>query len=150
MQYTTVSLSFALMLGLSISFVAIRPAYAEFDSGGNYVCNPFKKSLETNIYINTVEQINYQVALYSKSYPTATLQQTHDFITADQNTWSVYLKSRECITALGIDPDKVAPQSPLVQEAVAVPEFGLLAPLVVTVGIVGSIVILRKFTPLKW
>src|SRR3989442_15869019 len=93
-----------LVLLLSFSTVGTgrTSVYAEFDSAGNYVCNPFKKELETNIFISVVNQINQQLEFYTRSYPNSTAQEQHDFIMKYQKTWDVYNKSKQCIEALGI------------------------------------------------
>lgn len=106
-----------------MSNVGKAPAYAEFDKAGNYVCNPFARSLETNIYTDTVSKINYKMTLYTKTNPLATPQEQHDMILQDQQTWNVYYKSKECISAIGINPEDVATLDASVQQAVAVPEF---------------------------
>ena len=117
-----VLLPLALIL-FSIPGTDKRSAYAEFDKAGNYVCNPFERSAETNIYIDTVSKINYKMTLYTKTNPNATLQQQHDVMLQDQKTWNLYLASKECISAIGMNPDEIAPLSPDVQQAIAVPEF---------------------------
>ncbi len=119
--------------------------YAEFDSAGNYVCNPFKSDLETNIFISTVNQINVKLEFYKRSYPNSTEQQQHDFIMSYQKTWELYNKSKACIEALGVNPDQTASLSEHVKQIVAVPEFGLLSPILVTFAMIASIVIYRKF-----
>ena len=110
-------------LSFSIFDTDKTSVYAEFDKSGNYVCNPFERSLETNIYIDTVSKINYKMTLYAKTNPIATPQEQHDVILQDQKTWDVYFKSRECISALGINPDDIATLDTSVQQAIAVPEF---------------------------
>ena len=126
------------MLSLSVSSTDKIFAYAEFDKNGIYVCNPFERSVETNIYIDTVSKINYKMEIYTKTNPTATIQDRHDVILQDQKTWDLYFKSRDCISALGINPDEVASLDTSVQQAIAVPEFPLasLALIVATVQII--------------
>ena len=56
----------------------------------------------------------------------------------------VFTKSG-CIEALGVNSDQVAPLSEHVKQAIAIPEFGLIPPIVVTLAMIASIVIYRKF-----
>ncbi len=121
------------------------PVYAEFDSQGNYVCNPFERSLETNIYIDTVSKINYKMEMYAKTNPLATPQEQHDTILQDQKTWDLYYKSKACISSIGINPDDIAKLDPSVQQAIAIPEFSMLSYIVITLAITGSMVIYRIF-----
>ncbi len=130
------------LLSFSISNTDKRPAYAEFDQSGNYVCNPFERSLETNIYIDTVSKINYKMELYSKTNPIATPQEQHDMILQDQKTWDLYFKSRACISSIGINPDNIATLDASVQQAIAVPEFPF-ASLALIAAIVPIILISR-------
>lgn len=120
------------------------PAHAEFDKSGNYVCNPFKVGLETNIYTSTVNQLNNELGSYMTSHPNATLQQQHDFIMKDQKTWDLYGKSKECIDSLGVTPDKVGPFSDVVAQALAVPEFGPVAGMIIALSLLGVVIISRK------
>ncbi len=122
----------------------IGDAHAEFDKSGNYVCNPFNVGLETNVYTSTVNQINYQLDSYLLSHPNATLQQQHDAILQDQKTWTLYDKSKQCIDSLGVDPNKVGPLSYKVNQALAIPEFGSIAGMIIVMAIVGVIVISTK------
>ncbi|TLX83782.1 MAG: hypothetical protein E6K98_04280 [Thaumarchaeota archaeon] len=136
-----------LVLLFSFSMVGMTrvSVYAEFDSAGNYVCNPFDSGLETNIFISTVNQINEKLEFYKRSYPNSTEQRQHDFIMSYQKTWDLYNKSKACIEALGVNSDQVAPLSEHVKQAIAIPEFGLIPPIVVTLAMIASIVIYRKF-----
>ena len=134
-----------LLFSFSTIGIGRTSVYAEFDSAGNYVCNPFKKELETNIFISVVNQINQQLEFYTRSYPNSTAQEQHDFIMKYQKTWDVYNKSKQCIEALGINSDEVASLSEHVKQTIAVPEFGLFSSIVVTLAMIGSIVIYRKF-----
>ncbi len=83
--------------------------------------------------------------LFTKTHPNATLQEQHDNIFQDQKTWNLFLKSKECISALGINPDAIAPLNPDVQQAIAVPEFGSLALIVITISLIGVITISARF-----
>ena len=140
-----VIISLVVLLSFSTVGMGRMPAYAEFNSAGNYVCNPFKGELETNIFISVVNQINQQLEFYTRSYPNSTAQEQHDFIMKYQKTWDVYNKSKQCIEALGINSDEVASLSEHVKQTIAVPEFGLFSSIVVTLAMIGSIVIYRKF-----
>ncbi len=122
----------------------ISNAHAEFDKSGNYTCNPFKVGLETNIYTSTVNQINYELGIYITSHPNATLQQQHDVIMQDQKTWDLYDKSKQCIDSLGVDPNKVGPLSYGVTQALAVPEFGPVAGMIIGLALVGVVIISRN------
>jgi hypothetical protein len=119
-------------------------AHAEFDKFGNYVCNPFNTGLETNIYTSTVNQINYKMDSYLNAHPNATLEQQHDVLIQDQKTWDLYNKSKQCIDSLGVNPDKVASLSYKVNQAIAVPEFGPVAGMVIAISIVSVVIISRK------
>lgn len=141
-----------LPLGLISFFVPSMDnllVFAEFDSAGNYVCNPFERSLETNIYTDTVSRINYKMELYSKTNPLATPQEQHDAMLQDQKTWDLYYKSKACISSIGINPDDIATLDPAVQQAVAVPEFSLMSYVVITISITGSMIIYRIFQRTK-
>ena len=121
-------------------------AYAEFDKSGNYVCNPFARSLETNIYMDIVHKINDKMTLYLKTNPNSTLLQQHDVIMQDQKTWDLYNKSRTCISdVIGANPDDIVSLTPNVQQAVAIPEFGLFTPMVIMIAILGSVIVYRRF-----
>ena len=120
-------------------------AYAEFDKSGNYVCNPFTRGVETNIYADTVHQINDKMTLYMKTHPNATISEQHDVMVQDQKTWDLYNKSMECISAIGINPDDIISLSPGVKQAVAVPEFGTSAPILAAIAIMSGIIVYRKF-----
>lgn len=121
-------------------------AYAEFDTSGNYVCNPFARSLETNIYMDIVHKINDKMALYLKTNPNSTMLQQHDVMMQDQKTWDLYNKSRACISdVIGANPDDIISLTTNVQQAIAVPEFGLFSPMMVMIAILGSIIVYRKF-----
>jgi predicted secreted protein with PEFG-CTERM motif len=122
----------------------IDDAHAEFDKSGNYVCNPFNTGLETNIYTSTVNQINYKLDSYLNSHPNSTLQQQHDVIMQDQKTWDLYNKSKQCIDSLGVNPDRVAPLSYKVNQALAIPEFGLVAGMIIAISIASVVIISRK------
>ena len=132
-----------LSLFFSVAGITRTPVYAEFDSAGNYVCNPFKKDLETNIFISTVNQINQQLAFYKRSYPNSTEQEQHDFIIKYQKTWEVYNKSKICIEALGINSDQIASLNDDVKQAIAVPEFGMLGVVVLSIATFFGIMISR-------
>lgn len=120
------------------------PAYAEINSAGYYVCNPFNPGLETNIYTSTANQINYKLDSYLLAHPNATLQEQHDVIMQDQKTWDLYTKSRQCLDSLGGEPDKVAPLSYKVSQAVAAPEFGPVAGIIIAISLVGAIAISKR------
>jgi len=134
-----------LVILLSFSTVGIgRPSvYAEFDSAGNYVCNPFKVELETNIFISVVNQINEKLEFYKRSYPNSTEQEQHDFIMKYQNTWQLYNKSKACIEALGINSDKTASLNEDVKQAITVPEFNMLGIVALSIAVCLSVVISR-------
>jgi hypothetical protein len=142
--------SLAILVILVVSSFSIlgtgkTQAYAEFDRSGNYVCNPFERGLETNIYSDMVHKINDKMTMYMKSHPNATLAEQHDVMLQDQQTWNLYNKSKECISAIGINPDDIIALDTNVTRAITVPEFGALSPIVVIVAIMASIVIYRKF-----
>ena len=121
------------------------PAYAEFDKSGNYVCNPFERSLETNIYIDTVNKINSKMTTYTRTNPNATMLEQHNVMMQDQKTWDLYNKSKECITSIGINPDDVVTLDTNVTQAIAVPEFGSSSLALATVTIITSIIIYKRF-----
>ena len=134
-----------LVLLLSFSTVGMgrTSVYAEFDSAGNYVCNPFKVELETNIFISVVNQINEKLEFYKRSYPNSTEQEQHDFIMKYQNTWQLYNKSKACIEALGINSDKTASLNEDVKQAITVPEFNMLGIVALSIAVCLSVVISR-------
>lgn len=122
-------------------------AYAEFDKSGNYTCNPFARGLETNIYADTVHTINDRMTLYLKTHPNATTQDRYNVAMLDQKTWDLYNKSKECISAIGVNPDDIIALNADVQQAIAVPEFGASAPMITIIAIISCIVIYKKFLP---
>jgi hypothetical protein len=122
-------------------------AYAEFDKSGNYTCNPFARGLETNIYADTVHTINDRMTLYLKTHPNATTQDRYNVAMLDQKTWDLYNKSKECIAAIGVNPDDIIALNADVQQAIAVPEFGASAPIIAIIAIISGIVIYKKFLP---
>lgn len=136
---------FAAVASFSVSNTDKVHAYAEFDKSGNYVCNPFTRGVETNIYADTVHKINDKMTLYIKTHPNATIAEQHDVMVQDQVTWDLYNKSLECISAIGINPDDIVSLNPEVKQAIAIPEFGSLATTLATVAIMASIVVYRKF-----
>jgi hypothetical protein len=131
----------------SISGIGNTQAYAEFDKSGNYTCNPFARGLETNIYADTVHTINDRMTLYLKTHPNATAQDRYNVAMLDQKTWDLYNKSKECISAIGVNPDDVIALNADVQQAIAVPEFGASTPIIAIVAIMASIIIYTKFLP---
>ena len=131
------------MFSFSTAGMGRTPVYAEFDSAGNYVCNPFKGELETNIFISVVNQINEKLEFYKRSYPNSTEQEQHDFIMKYQSTWQLYNKSKACIEALGVNSDKTASLNDDVKQAIAVPEFGMLGIVAFSIAVFLSIVISR-------
>ncbi len=136
----------SVLLPFSILGTGKMSAYAEFDKSGNYVCNPFGRSLETNIYMDVVHKMNDRMSLYMKTNPNATALQQHDVLMQDQKTWDLYNKSRTCLAdVIGANPDDIISLTPTVQQAIAVPEFGMFSTMVVMVAILGSIVVYRKF-----
>jgi hypothetical protein len=142
--------SLVLVLLVAISSFSIlgtgkTQAYAEFDKSGNYVCNPFARGLETNIYSDIVHKINDKMTMYMKTHPNATVTEQHDVMLQDQQTWNLYNKSKECISAIGINPDDIIALDTNVTQAITVPEFGMSSPIVAIVAIIVSIVIYRKF-----
>jgi len=136
----------SILLPFSILGTSKLSAYAEFDKSGNFVCNPFGRSLETNIYMDIVHKINDKMSLYMKTNPNSTVLQQHDVMMQDQKTWDLYNKSRTCLAdVIGVNPDDVLSLTPNVQQAITVPEFGMFSPMVVMIAIFGSIVVYRKF-----
>lgn len=136
----------SIVLPFSILGTGSMSAYAEFDKSGNYVCNPFGRSVETNIYLDVVHRINDRMTLYMKTNPNATALQQHDVLMQDQKTWDLYNKSRTCLTdVIGANPDDIISLTQDVQQAITIPEFGVLTSMVVMVAILGSIVVYRKF-----
>jgi|GEM_PF-1976896 len=136
----------SVLLPFSILGTGSMSAYAEFDKSGNYVCNPFGRSVETNIYMGVVHQINNKMSFYLERNPNATVLQQHDVIMQDQKTWDLYNKSRTCLAdVIGANPDDIVSFTPNVQRAIAIPEFGVFSSMVVMVAILGSIVVYRKF-----
>ena len=131
----------------SISGTDKTQAYAEFDRSGNYTCNPFARGLETNIYADTVHAINDRMISYLKTHPHATMQERYNVAMLDQKTWDLYNKSKECISAIGVNPDDIIALDPNVQQAIAVPEFGASIPIIAIVSIMTSIIIYTKFVP---
>lgn len=131
----------------SISGTDKTQAYAEFDKSGNYTCNPFARGLETNIYADTVHAINDRMTLYLKTHPNATMQDRYNVAMLDQKTWDLYNKSKECISAIGVNPDDIIALNADVQQAIAVPEFGASVPIIAIVAIMASIIIYSKFLP---
>ena len=129
----------------SISGTGKTQAYAEFDKSGNYTCNPFARGLETNIYADTVHTINDRMTLYLKTHPNATTQDRYNVAMLDQKTWDLYNKSKECISAIGVNPDDIIALNADVQQAIAVPEFGASAPMIIIIAIISGIVIYKKF-----
>ena len=119
--------------------------HAEFDNAGNYVCNPFKTEVETNIYISTVQKINNNLYLFTQSFPNSTLQQRHDVIVNDTKIWDLYNKSKQCLVSLGINPDKVTPLSESAKQAVAIPEFGSLSIAILLISLVSTIIFKKRF-----
>jgi hypothetical protein len=148
MEYITFLLGyrqvFVLVVFLSffIANMAKTSVYAEFDSSGNYVCNPFKKDVETNIYILTVEKINNNLNQYMRSFPNSTAQKQHDIVMQDQKTWALYYQSRQCIEAIGINADEVSPLNQNVTKVMTVPEFPVTA-LVMSLGIITMLIVTR-------
>lgn len=141
-----------LILLVSVSLFSISgtdktQAYAEFDKSGNYTCNPFERGLETNIYADTVHAINDRMTSYLRDHPNATMQDKYNVAMLDQQTWDLYNKSKECISAIGVNPDDIISLNPDVQQAIAVPEFGASAPIIAIVAIMTSIIIYSKFLP---
>lgn len=122
----------------------VGTAHAEFNQAGYYVCNPFNAGLETNIYTSTANQINSKLDGYLIAHPNATLLEQHDVVMQDQKTWDLYTKSRQCLDSIGGEPDKVAPLSYKVTQAVAAPEFGPAAGAVIVASIIGIIIISRR------
>ena len=136
----------SVLLPFSILGTGKTSAYAEFDKSGNFVCNPFGSSVETNIYMDIVHKINAKMSLYMKTNPNATALQQHDVMMQDQQTWDLYNKSRTCLAdVIGANPDDIISLTPDVQHAITVPEFGMFSPMVVMIAILGSIVVYRKF-----
>jgi len=136
----------SVLLPFSILGTGATSAYAEFDKSGNFVCNPFGRSVETNIYMDIVHKINAKMSLYMKTNPNATALQQHDVMMQDQQTWDLYNKSRTCLAdVIGANPDDIISLTPDVQHAITVPEFGMFSPMVVMIAILGSIVVYRKF-----
>ena len=136
----------SVLLPFSILGTGKTSAYAEFDKSGNFVCNPFGRSVETNIYMDIVHKINAKMSLYMKTNPNATALQQHDVMMQDQQTWDLYNKSRTCLAdVIGANPDDIISLTPDVQHAITVPEFGMFSPMVVMIAILGSIVVYRKF-----
>lgn len=136
----------SIVLPFSILGTGSMSAYAEFDKSGNYVCNPFGRSVETNIYLDVVHRINDRMTLYMKTNPNATALQQHDVLMQDQKTWDLYNKSRTCLTdVIGANPDDIISLTQDVQQAITIPEFGVLTSMVVMVAILGSIIVYRKF-----
>ena len=131
----------------SISGTGKTQAYAEFDKSGNYTCNPFARGLETNIYADTVHAINDRMTFYLKTHPNATMQDKYNVAMLDQKTWDLYNKSKECISAIGVNPDDIIALNADVQQAIAVPEFGASVPIIAIVAIMTSIIIYSKFLP---
>ncbi|HET7336873.1 MAG TPA: hypothetical protein VFJ23_03160 [Candidatus Nitrosotalea sp.] len=129
----------------SMSGIGKTQAYAEFDKSGNYTCNPFARGLETNIYADTVHTINDRMTLYLKTHPNATTQDRYNVAMLDQKTWDLYNKSKECISAIGVNPDDIIALNADVQQAIAVPEFGASAPMIIIIAIISGIVIYKKF-----
>lgn len=129
----------------SMSGTGKTQAYAEFDKSGNYTCNPFARGLETNIYADTVHTINDRMTLYLKTHPNATTQDRYNVAMLDQKTWDLYNKSKECISAIGVNPDDIIALNADVQQAIAVPEFGASAPMIIIIAIISGIVIYKKF-----
>ena len=131
----------------SISGTDKTQAYAEFDKSGNYTCNPFARGLETNIYADTVHAINDRMTFYLKIHPNATMQDKYNVAMLDQKTWDLYNKSKECISAIGVNPDDIIALNADVQQAMAVPEFGASVPIIAIIAIMASIIIYSKFLP---
>lgn len=141
-----------LVLLITVSLFSIAgtdktQAYAEFDKSGNYTCNPFARGLETNIYADTVHAINDRMTFYLKIHPNATMQDRYNVAMLDQKTWDLYNKSKECISAIGVNPDDIIALNADVQQAMAVPEFGASVPIIAIVAIMASIIIYSKFLP---
>ncbi len=132
---------------LSISGTDKTQAYAEFDKSGNYTCNPFARGLETNIYADTVHAINDRMTFYLKIHPNATMQDKYNVAMLDQKTWDLYNKSKECISAIGVNPDDIIALNADVQQTMAVPEFGASVPIIAIVAVMASIIIYSKFLP---
>ena len=129
----------------SMSGTGKTQAYAEFDKSGNYTCNPFARGLETNIYADTLHTINDRMTLYLKTHPNATTQDRYNVAMLDQKTWDLYNKSKECISAIGVNPDDIIALNADVQQAIAVPEFGASAPMIIIIAIISGIIIYKKF-----
>ncbi len=141
-----------LVLLITVSLFSIAgtdktQAYAEFDKSGNYTCNPFARGLETNIYADTVHAINDRMTFYLKIHPNATMQDKYNVAMLDQKTWDLYNKSKECISAIGVNPDDIIALNADVQQVMAVPEFGASVPIIAIVAIMASIIIYSKFLP---
>lgn len=102
------------------------PAWAAFDSDGNYYCNSDNLPLEQTIYKSSVAKVDNDLNSYLSLNPSASDQELHNYLISSPDVaqpYSIMEQSKACLQSNGISPNSVATPSSLLLEVFAAPEF---------------------------
>jgi hypothetical protein len=120
------TMKLAILGCIALLAVSSSPAWAAFDSDGNYYCNSSNLPLEETIYKSSVDKIDSDLNSYLSLNPSASDQELHNYLISDPEVaqpYSIMEQSKACLQSNGISPGSVAAPSPLFLEVFAAPEF---------------------------
>jgi len=132
---------------IALLAVSSSPAWAAFDTDGNYYCNGSNLPLEETIYKSSVAKIDNDLNSYLSLNPSASDQELHSYLISDPEVaqpYSIMEQSKACLQSNGISPGLVAAPSPLFVEVFAAPEFGIVSGLVFCITMAIVIVLQNK------
>ncbi len=132
-------------------FAVDNKAYGAFDAYGNYYCNPSNIELEKIIYRSAVNTLNDAVQSYLGLDPSPTTQKLHNYIVQSTSgsvepTFNIMHKAKSCLESNGVDPASVAEPNSFIIKFAYAPEFGFVPGMVIIIGLIGSLVIQKKWT----
>lgn len=130
---------------ISLLAVSSSPAWAAFDTDGNYYCNPANLPLEETIYKSSISKVDSGLESYLSLNPSASNRELDSYLISSPEMaqpYSVMEQSKACLQSNGVSPDTVATPSSLLLEVFAAPEFGALSGLVI--GVMFFVMILQS------
>ncbi|WP_218584716.1 hypothetical protein [Candidatus Nitrosotalea sp. TS] len=141
------AMKFAILGCVMLLVASSSPAWAAFDTDGNYYCNSSNLPLEETIYKSSVAKIDSDLNSYLSLNPSATDQELHSYLISDPEVaqpYSIMEQSKACLQSNGVSPNAIVSPSSLFLEVFAAPEFGIVSGLVFGITLASVVVLQNK------
>jgi len=156
----------AILFGIILLF-PIGISYGDTDVSGRYFCNPENMFIEKDNYMGKIFNYNLTLEYFKVRHSNASIEELNDYMLTQSRHIKEIGESAKCLTENNVDPETVAKLSEEVKEVlmydpeilvdiapnfveyVEVPEFYEITMMVLASGIIGIVVMSRKFVNLE-